>query len=164
MEMAPNSYFADPSGDACDHYHLYEQDLALLKGLGFGAYRFSIEWARIEPEEGFFSRAALDHYRRMIAACRAMGIVPIVTFHHFTAPLWFTRDGGWTEPGSVDRFARYCETAGRALGDLMLYACTINEANVPMMITAQREADGGARRESPERLAKVAGGGCGEGG
>ncbi|HWY14117.1 MAG TPA: family 1 glycosylhydrolase [Rhizomicrobium sp.] len=156
MENVPQSLFAEPSGDACDHYHLYPHDLALLRGLGFGAYRFSIEWARIEPEEGFYSRAALDHYRRMIAACRALGIVPIVTFHHFTAPLWFTREGGWTVSGSVDRFARYCETAGRALGDLILYACTINEANVPMMITAQREADGGARRESPERFAKIA--------
>ena len=72
MEMLPDLLFADPSGDACDHYHLYEQDIALLKGLGFNTYRFSIEWARIEPEEGFFSAAALDHYRRMIAACHAL--------------------------------------------------------------------------------------------
>ena len=59
MENVPQSLFAEPSGDACDHYHLYPHDLALLRGLGFAAYRFSIEWARIEPEEGFFSRAAL---------------------------------------------------------------------------------------------------------
>ncbi|HEY2445538.1 MAG TPA: family 1 glycosylhydrolase [Rhizomicrobium sp.] len=156
MEMVPNSLFAEPSGDACDHYHRYLDDLALLKDLGFGAYRFSIEWARIEPEEGFVSRAALDHYRRMIAACRALGIAPIVTFHHFTAPLWFTRDGGWTNMKSVDRFARYCEVAGRALGDLILYACTINEANVPMIITAQREAGGRSRAESPQRFAEIA--------
>ena len=156
MENAPASFFAEPSGDACDHYHLYPQDLALLKGLGFGAYRFSVEWARIEPEEGFFSRASLDHYRRMIAACRALGIVPIVTLHHFTAPLWFTRDGGWTEPKAVDRFARYCEVAARALGDLMLFACTINEANIPMMITAQREADNRAPWEPPKRFKEIA--------
>ncbi len=156
MEMMPESFFADPSGDACDHYHLYSHDLALLKGLGFAAYRFSIEWARIEPEESFISRAALDHYRRMIAACRALGIIPIVTFHHFTAPLWFTRDGGWENPGSVDRFARYCEKAGRALGDLILHACTINEANIPMMITAHREADSGARWQRPARFRDIA--------
>ena len=137
MEWTKDSLFAEPSGDACDHYHRYEQDIALLKELGFSAYRFSIEWARIEPEEGFFSQAALDHYRRMIAACRAANVVPIVTFHHFTAPLWFTRDGGWEDAKSVDRFARYCERAGRALGDLFGYVCTINEANIPMMITAQ---------------------------
>ena len=109
MEMMADSLFAEPSGDACDHYHLYPRDIALLKQLGFDTYRFSIEWARIEPEEGFFSKAALDHYRRMIAACLAEGVVPMVTFHHFTAPLWFTRDGGWENAKSVDRFARYCE-------------------------------------------------------
>jgi beta-glucosidase len=157
MEMAPNSYFADPSGDACDHYHLYEQDLALLKGLGFGAYRFSIEWARIEPEEGFFSKAALDHYRRMIAACRAIGVLPIVTFHHFTAPLWFTRDGGWEDAKSVDRFARYCERSAHALGDLIGTACTINEANIPMVVTAMREAfQGKFDRTKSKRFAEIA--------
>ncbi len=150
MEMAKDSIFAEPSGDACDHYHRCEQDIALLKGLGFDCYRFSIEWARVEPEEGFFSKAALDHYRRMIAACHAMRVIPMVTFHHFTAPLWFTRDGGWENPKSVDRFARYCEVAGRALGDLITFACTINEANIPIMVTMMRRAvgiGGGSKRE-----------------
>jgi beta-glucosidase len=136
MEMLTDSIFADPSGDACDHYHLYEHDIALLKGLGFNTYRFSIEWARIEPEEGFFSTAALDHYRRMIAACHARHVIPMVTFHHFTAPLWFARDGGWETEKSVDRFARYCERAAAALADLIPYACTINEANIPLMMSA----------------------------
>lgn len=156
MEHAPQSFFAEPSSDACDHYHLYNHDLALLKALGFGAYRFSIEWARVEPEEGFFSQAALDHYRRMVAATRALGIVPIVTFHHFTAPVWFTRDGGWTEARSVDRFARYCERAARALGDLVLFACTINEANIPLMISAQRVANEGREWTAPKRFAEIA--------
>src|ERR1700733_13588011 len=161
MENAPNSYYTEPSGDACDHYHLYPHDLALLKGLGFGAYRFSVEWARIEPEEGFFSKAALDHYRRMIAACRALDLIPIVTFHHFTAPLWFTRDGGWENAKSVGRFARYCERAGRALGDLIGYACTINEANVPIMVSAMRagfEASGWVRPKRIAELARLCGG------
>ena len=94
-------------------YHLYPHDLALLKGSGFGAYRFSIEWARIEPEEGFFSTAALDHYRRMIAGrCSRTVSVPIVTFHHFTAPLWFTRDGGWKEPKSRGSFRALLRACG----------------------------------------------------
>jgi len=156
MEHGPASGFAEPSHDACDHYHLYPHDLALLKGLGFGAYRFSIEWARIEPEEGFFSRAALNHYRRMIAGVRANGLLPIVTFHHFTAPLWFTRDGGWTEPKSVDRFARFCERAARALGDLIPFACTINEANIPLMISAFRVATEGRAWTPPESFAEIA--------
>lgn len=142
MEMMKESLFAEPSGDACNHYHLYPRDITMLKQLGFGVYRFSIEWARIEPEEGFFSQAALDHYRRMIACCLAEGILPMVTFHHFTAPLWFTRDGGWEDAKSVDRFARYCERAGKALGDLIPYTCTINEANIPIMVTMMRRAVG----------------------
>lgn len=155
MEMLPGSLFADPSGDACDHYHRYEQDIALLKGLGFDTYRFSIEWARIEPEEGFFSKAALDHYRRMIAACHAARVVPMVTFHHFTAPLWFTRDGGWEEAKSVDRFARYCESTADALGDLITYACTINEANIPIMMTMIREASGADDTRRQQALAEA---------
>jgi beta-glucosidase len=166
MEWMKDSLFAEPSGDACDHYHRYVEDIALLKGLGFGAYRFSIEWARIEPEEGFFSKSALDHYRRMIAACRDANIVPIVTFHHFTAPLWFTRDGGWQDTKSVDRFARYCERAGRALGDVIPYACTINEANIPLMVTMMREAvgiagGGGKRDRALAEAARLCGGEAG---
>ena len=151
MEMMKPSLFADPSGDACDHYHRYGDDIALLAGLGFSTYRFSIEWARIEPEEGFFSKAALDHYRRMIATCHALRVTPMVTFHHFTAPLWFTRDGGWENAKSVDRFAKYCEVAADALADLIPYACTINEANIPIMVTMMRRAvgvaGGGSKRE-----------------
>lgn len=156
LEMADNSVFAEPSGDACDHYHLYERDIALLKQLGFGAYRFSIEWARIQPEEKFFSRGALDHYRRVLGSCLEHGIVPIVTFHHFTSPLWFTRDGGWAEASSVDRFARYCERSARALGDLIAYACTINEANLPMMITRYSELARGRPFRMSRRVGEVA--------
>jgi beta-glucosidase len=156
MEMAPNSVFAEPSGDACDHYHRYESDIALLAQLGFRAYRFSIEWARIEPEEGFFSKAALDHYRRVAACCLANGIVPVVTFHHFTNPLWMAKDGGWEDAKCVDRFARYCERASRALGDLIGFACTINEANIPMMATHFRELATGKPWRRSRRMDELA--------
>ena len=99
--------------------------------LGFGAYRFSIEWSRIEPEDGEFSAAALDHYRRMIAACHEQGVQPVVTFHHFTTP----RLGG---AGRRLGRTRRSSTASRAsasapsphLGDLIAIGCTINEPNV----------------------------------
>ena len=68
---------------------LTRQDIALIASLGFNTYRFSIEWARIEPEEGEFSVAELEHYRRMLAACHEHGLTPIVTYHHFTSPRWF---------------------------------------------------------------------------
>ena len=166
MEWMRDSLFEEPSADACNHYHLYPQDIMLLKGLGFNTYRFSIEWARIEPEEGFFSAAALDHYRRMIATCLAAGVKPMVTFHHFTAPLWFARDGGWEDAKSVDRFAHYAERAAGALGDLFAYACTINEANIPVMVTLMREAvgvagGGGKRERALAEAARLCGGEAG---
>ena len=88
LEHLPGTIFAEPSGDAIDHYHRYRDDIALIAGLGFGSYRFSLEWARIEPEPGEFSTAALDHYRDMLITCHAHGLRPIVTFHHFTSPRW----------------------------------------------------------------------------
>ncbi len=129
-EHTPGSRCAEPSGDACDHYHRYPDDLRLLADLGFGTYRFSVEWSRVEPEDGEFSRAALEHYRRVCAACRELGLEPIVTFHHFTTPRWTAERGGWTEPSTAERFARFCERTAGHLGDLMARACTINEPNV----------------------------------
>ena len=130
LEHAKDTIFAEPSGDACDQFHRYPEDIRLIAQLGFGAYRLSIEWARIEPEEGVFSVAALDHYRRVLASCHENGIQPCVTYHHFTSPRWFTADGGWEDMKAVDRFARYCEKATEHLGDLIGTAYTINEANL----------------------------------
>ncbi len=85
-EHNPASGTLEPSGDACDSFHRWREDIGLVADMGLGAYRFSLEWSRIEPAEGEFSLAALEHYRRMCAACRGAGIVPVVTFHHFTSP------------------------------------------------------------------------------
>ena len=134
MEHVPGTPYAEPSGDACDHYHRYRQDIALLAELGFNAYRFSLEWARIEPEEGEFSRAILEHYRDMLRTCHEYGLTPIVTFHHFTSPRWLIASGGWESPDTPDKFARYCERATEYLGDLIGAACTINEANIASLI------------------------------
>ena len=133
-EHVPGTVYAEPSGDACDHYHRYREDIALLAELGFNLYRFSIEWARIEPEPGEFSRASLEHYRRMLAACHEHGITPMVTFHHFTSPRWLIASGGWEDAATPDKFARYCEHATRYLGDLIGAACTLNEANIGRLI------------------------------
>jgi beta-glucosidase len=129
-EHAPDTPCKEPSGDACDQWHRYPTDIAMLAELGFGAYRFSLEWSRIEPEDGEWSRAALDHYRRMCATCREHGITPVVTFHHFTTPRWLAARGGWEDPATADHFARYCGRAAGHLGDLVDWACTINEPNI----------------------------------
>jgi beta-glucosidase len=136
MEHAPGAPFAEPSGDACDHYHRYPDDIALLASLGFTMYRFSLEWSRIEPEEGEFSLAQLEHYRRMLAACHEHEVTPMVTFHHFTSPRWLTAAGGWEDDATPGKFARFCERAVARLGDLIPLACTLNEVNLGPLLTA----------------------------
>ena len=134
VEHLPESMFKEPSGDACDHYHLYPQDISMLADLGFNTYRFSLEWARIEPEEGFFSNAELDHYRRMLAACREHNLTSLLTYSHFSVPRWFAVKGGWQNPAAPDLFARFCEKATKHLGDLVGYASTFNEPDVPQLL------------------------------
>ena len=129
----PQSVFKEPSGDSCDHYHLYPRDISLLADLGFNAYRFSLEWARIEPEEGFFSRAELEHYRRMLAACREHNLTTLLTYSHFSIPRWFACKGGWQNSSAADLYARFCEKATRHLGDLVDYASTFNEPDLPQL-------------------------------
>jgi len=130
MEHDPTSGCVDVSGDACDSFNRYPEDIALIADLGLGAYRFSLEWSRIEPEEGEFSTVALDHYRRMAATCHEHGVLPVVTFHHFTHPRWLAAAGTWEALHAPDRFARFCEKATEHLGDLIGMACTLNEPNV----------------------------------
>jgi beta-glucosidase len=134
MEHMPESIFKEPSGDACDHYHLYPQDIAMLADLGFNTYRFSLEWARIEPEEGFFSNAELDHYRRVLMTCREHDLTTLLTYSHFSMPRWFACKGGWQNPAAADLFARFCEKATRRLGDLVDYASTFNEPDIPQLL------------------------------
>ncbi len=129
-EHAPGSPCAEPSGDACDHYHRYPDDLALLAELGFRSYRFSVEWSRIEPEDGEFSAAALDHYDRMTDTCLGLGLDPVVTLHHFTNPRWVAAAGGWIEPATAERFGRFAGKVAARLGDRVSRFCTINEPNI----------------------------------
>ncbi len=134
LERMPETLFAEPSGDTIDHYHRYREDIALLAKLGFNSYRFSIEWARVEPEEGYFSDAVINHYRRMLEVCHEHNLKPMVTFHHFTSPRWLISKGGWENEDTAGRFARYCSEITKRLGDLMDKACTINEVNIPVVI------------------------------
>jgi beta-glucosidase len=148
LEWATPSIFAEPSGDACDHYHRYVEDVAIMADLGFNAYRFGVEWARIEPEEGWFSRAELDHYRRVCATCVEHGITPVVTYNHFSSPRWFAHAGGWDDAQAADRFARYSEAVTRHVGDLVPWVCTINEANIIAMLLSTRMAPVASRGET----------------
>ncbi|RSM44249.1 beta-glucosidase [Amycolatopsis balhimycina DSM 5908] len=117
------------SGDAVDSYHRYEEDMRLLAEAGFTAYRFSLEWSRIEPLPGKFSRAELAHYRRMIDTALGLGLTPVVTLHHFTHPRWLGAHEAWLRDDAVDLFTRYVEQAVTIL-DGVEWVCTINEPNV----------------------------------
>lgn len=129
-EHTPGSGCKEPSGDACDSWNRWQDDVALVSDLGFDSYRFSIEWSRIEPEDGEFSQAALDHYVRVCEGLLAAGVDPVVTFHHFTTPRWLADRGGWEDPETADRFAAYVEQAAARLAGVMRRACTINEPSM----------------------------------
>lgn len=130
MEHMKHSSFVEPSNDAVDHYNRYEEDIRLMAEAGLNAYRFSIEWARVEPEEGRFEEKEIEHYRKMIACCKANGIMPIVTLYHFSSPAWLIGKGGWGKKYVVDAFAKYAKYVAEHLGEELTYVCTINEANM----------------------------------
>ncbi len=133
LENHKPTAFTEPSGDACDSYHRYEQDLDIAASLGLNCYRFGIEWSRIEPEPGRFSNAELDRYARILEACHARGLMPMVTYNHFTVPMWFAKRGGFEVADGADLFARYCDRTTRRLGPLIGMASTFNEANIVLL-------------------------------
>ena len=134
MENIQPSMFKERSGDACDSYHRYDDDFAIAAGLGFNSYRLGIEWARIEPSEGCFSNAELDHYARMLESCRARGLRPVVTLNLFTTPLGWAARGGFAASAAPQLFARYCRKVAERLGPLMHLATTFNEANIRLLV------------------------------
>lgn len=138
LESSALPMIPERSGDAVDSYHRYREDMTLLGQAGLNAYRFGVEWARIEPERGQISQAMLDHYRRMIDTARECGLTPMVTLHHFTSPQWFAEAGGWVAPDAVERFADYVRAVAPILVDVP-WICTINEPNmVAIFAAAQR--------------------------
>lgn len=115
---------------ATDHYNRYLEDATLLSELGIKDYRFSLEWARIEPELGQFSYEALNHYRVELLVLKEMGITPLLTFYHFSHPLWFDELGGFTIKDNCIYFLEYIAEVLKVLGDLVDDYVTINEPNV----------------------------------
>ena len=139
MEHMKHTSFIEPSLDAVDHYNRYEKDIKLMADAGLNAYRFSIEWARIEPEEGHFDSEAVDHYKAVIACCKKYGIEPFVTLHHFSSPKWLISKGGWEASTTPEDFAHYVRFIIGELGSELHYICTINEANMGIQVAAIAE-------------------------
>lgn len=119
-----------PAGRACDYYNRYEQYFDMAKDLGQNIHRFSLEWSRIEPEEGKFDQDAVEHYKKILLALKARGIKSMVTIWHWTNPVWFAEKGGWTNSGSSEYFDRYVKFISRQLDNLADFWITENEPMV----------------------------------
>ncbi|WP_255506076.1 family 1 glycosylhydrolase [Mycolicibacterium sp. 018/SC-01/001] len=130
IETAPDSPLPEPSGDAIDGYHRWNEDLELAADAGMHDFRFGIEWSRIEPADGHWSLANVQHYRRIIDRANELGLRPLPTLHHFTLPLWFSRSGGWRRPDAVERFLRYVDAVAPVLDGGVERIETINEPNI----------------------------------
>ena len=127
------------SGKACDSYNRYEEDFDRAVEMHNNAHRFSIEWSRIEPEEGKFDQGEIEHYRKVLQSLRARGLEPFVVLHHFTNPIWFAKKGGWANKKAPEYFERYAEFVASQLGDIK-YWITINE---PMIYVSMLHLKGG---------------------
>ncbi|MEH7492603.1 glycoside hydrolase family 1 protein [Neobacillus niacini] len=146
MENIPGSSYKEPSLDAVDHYHRFKEDIQLLVEAGCNAFRFSIEWARIEPTKGKFDNKEIEHYKEVLEFCHQNGVTPIVTLHHFSSPKWLISEGGWESESTIEYFGNYSRYIVSELGNLIPYICTINEANmgkqIAKIIKSMKESNG----------------------
>ncbi|KJL41659.1 family 1 glycosylhydrolase [Microbacterium trichothecenolyticum] len=157
LENTTPSLFRERSGPACRNYQRWEEDLDIVVGLGLSAYRFSVEWSRIEPARGEVSSDALDHYERLVDGCLARGLALLVTFNHFVAPRWFLAAGSWLADDAADLYADQCARVMDRFGDRL--AVTFNEPNLEQFLhstgrlsrLARRREDRDARRRHAAR-------------
>ena len=159
-EQMKYTSYVEPSLDACDHYHKYAEDIKLMADAGLNSYRFSIEWARIEPQEGQFDPDALEHYRDVIQCCKDHGLEPIVTLHHFSSPKWLITKGGWEAETTPEDFSRYVRYVMERLGSELRYVCTINEANMGVQVASIAER---YKKQMMAQMASMQSGDSGDG-
>lgn len=119
-----------PAGSATDHYNRYEEDFKIAKSLGHNCHRISIEWSRIEPEEGQFDLEEIEHYKKVLQSMHENGLVPFITLWHFTLPIWFSKRGGFARKENIGFFVRYCEFVVSHLKPYCKNFATINEPMV----------------------------------
>ena len=140
QEYMKTGGYKEYSLDAADHYHTYRDDIRMMHEAGLNAYRFSFEWARIEPEEGKFDEKEMEHYLDMVHVCREYEIEPVITLLHFACPKWLIGKGGWeadTTPADFGRYVRY--VAEHLRNENIRYIVTINEANMGTLIAGYLE-------------------------
>jgi beta-glucosidase len=123
----PDNYV---SGKGVDHFHRYKEDFDILKSLNLNAFRFSIEWSRVEPEEGVWDKTAIDHYHNYIAELKKRGIEPVVNLWHWTHPVWFEEKGAFSKSGNVGYFLRFVSKVSEEFGKELKFVLTLNEPNI----------------------------------
>ena len=119
--------YKEKSGKACNHYELFREDADMIAALGHQSYRCSLEWSRIEPEQGCWNQAALDHYKELLERLKGHGIKTFVTLCHWTTPQWFEELGGFTKKENIPHFLRYSEKAVKFLAELVDFWMVLNE-------------------------------------
>ncbi len=129
-ENKSNSVCVEPCNEACKHYEMLDQDIELLKELGIKAFRFSIEWSRVEPSEGNYDTDAINHYVEKAKKLIANNITPIITFHHFTTPEWLYKKDSWLNQNADNYFDNYVEKLMEYLPNEIEYFNTINEPGI----------------------------------
>ncbi|MER3444822.1 MAG: beta-glucosidase [Meiothermus sp.] len=124
----PGKTHGGDTGDtACDHYHLYREDVALMQGLGVNAYRFSVAWPRVFPDGRTLNPRGLEFYKRLADALLEAGITPWATLYHWDLPQALQNQGGWASRSVVDAFVRYADAVTRHLGSRVRHWITLNE-------------------------------------
>ena len=131
-QKSGNILDGDTSKKATDHWNRVQEDVFLMKDLGISTYRFSVEWAKIEPFEGSFDQSVLDHYREEVQILRREGIEPIVTLLHYTLPQWLAKKGGLHGKSFPGHFAKYTKKVYESLGDVVDMWVTFNELLGPV--------------------------------
>ena len=126
----PRIHNNDKSGIAANHWNLYRDDISLMNDLGVGYYRFSVEWSKIEPENGIINEKALEHYRDVCIALIDSGLTPVITLHHFSHPIWFEELGAFEKEENIEYYIRFSELVFKKLSDIVPIWCTINEPAV----------------------------------
>ena len=129
-ENNKNSKCEEQCGEACKHYELIDTDINLLKTLGIKAFRFSIEWSRVEPSKNNFNEKEIKHYIDKTTKLLSENILPIITFHHFTTPQWVFEEGSWANKNVVGYFNNYVEKIMKSLPKEVHYFNTINEPGI----------------------------------
>lgn len=134
FEQSGNIADGSSSHPSCDHYRYFQQDIDNLASLGCNAYRFSIEWSRVQPDPHTFAYSEIDHYHDVLTGLLDRQIEPVLTLHHFTNPLWLAKIGGWENPSVVDSFGRYVQRMVDEYSDKVKWWVTINEPNVFLIL------------------------------